>query len=153
MAAWAERSVKEAARVKSQTEEHVDKRLNRIDKKTTKRLFIVFGFFLAIATVVVAYLANYQLKMHDYYQSIVLNQLTIQTEVNPERGKILDTNGNILATNVTVYNVILSPQHIIDAMEEDEKKNSDDNADNDVLYEFSDFNCNWKLVHCVLSQI
>ncbi len=116
----------------------MDKRLNRIDKKTTKRLFIVFGFFLAIATVVVAYLANYQLKMHDYYQSIVLNQLTIQTEVNPERGKILDTNGNILATNITVYNVILSPQHIIDAMEEDEKKNSDDKPDNDVLYEFSD---------------
>ncbi len=116
----------------------VEKRLNRIDKKTTKRLFYVFGFFLAIATVVVAYLANYQLKMHEYYQSIVLNQLTIQTEVNPERGKILDTNGNILATNITVYNVIISPQHIIDAMEEDGEANSDADPDNDVRYEFSD---------------
>jgi len=116
----------------------VEKRLNRIDKKTTNRLFLVFAFFLAIAAVIAAYLANYQLKMHDYYQSIVLNQLTIQTEVNPERGKILDTNGNILATNVTVYNVILSPQHIIDAMEEDEKKNTDDDPENDVVYHYSD---------------
>jgi len=116
----------------------VEERLNRIDKKTTNRLVVVFAFFLALATVVVAYLANYQLKMHDTYQSIVLNQLTIQTEVNPERGKIFDTNGNILATNITVYNVILSPQHIIEAMKEDEKKNSDDDAGNNVKYEFSD---------------
>ncbi|MBE6598679.1 MAG: PASTA domain-containing protein [Ruminococcaceae bacterium] len=116
----------------------VAKRLNRIDKKTTTRLGIVFCFFLAICTVIVAYLANYQLKMNEYYQSQVLNQLTIQTEVNPERGSILDRNGNILAANITVYNVILSPQHIIEAMEEDEAANSDSKADNDVLYEFSD---------------
>jgi len=98
----------------------------------------MFCFFLVVGTVIVAFLANYQLKMYDYYQSVVLNQLTIQTEVNPERGKILDTNGNILATNVTVYNVILSPQHIIDAMKEDAEANTDDDPENDVLYEFTD---------------
>lgn len=114
------------------------KRLNRIDKKTTNRLVLVFCFFLVVGTVIVAYLANYQLKMYDYYQSMVLNQLTIQTEVNPERGKILDTNGNILATNVTVYNVIISPHDIIQAMEQDEELNSDDDVDNDVYYEFAD---------------
>ncbi len=114
------------------------KRLNRIEKKTTKRMAWMLAGFLAVVTILVAHLANYQLKMNEYYQAQVLNQLTIQTEVNPERGKILDRNGNVLATNITVYNVILSPQHIIEAMEEDGKANSDDKADNDVLYEFSD---------------
>ncbi len=114
------------------------KRLNRIDKKTTNRLIAVFCLFLVVGTILVAYLANYQLKMNEYYQAQVLNQLTIQTEVNPERGKILDRNGNVLATNITVYNVILSPQHIIDAMAEDEKANTDNRTDNDVRYEFSD---------------
>ncbi len=117
------------------------KRLNRIDRKTTKRLVGVFCVFIIIATILVAYLANYQLKMNEYYQSLVLNQLTIQTEVNPERGKILDRNGNVLATNITVYNVILSPQHIIDGMEEDEERLEERQKKKDEdgpLYEYAD---------------
>ena len=74
----------------------------RIDKKTTRRLVWMFVLFLAVGAIIVGYLAYYQLKMYDYYESQVLNQLTIQTEVNPERGTITDRNGNILATNVTV---------------------------------------------------
>lgn len=99
---------------------------------------MVFCGFLVVGTIIVAYLANYQLKMYEYYQSIVLKQLTVQTEVNPERGKILDVNGNILATNTTVYNVILSPHDIVEAMESDARKNDDDDPDNDVFYEFTD---------------
>ena len=98
----------------------------------------VFAFFLMIAAWIVGRLASYQLKMHDYYQSKVLNQLTIQTEVNPERGTITDRNGNILATNITVYNVLLSPADIIRHMKENSKLNSDDNSENDVYYEYSD---------------
>jgi len=105
---------------------------NRTDKKTTVKMIWIFGFFLAAAAIVVGRLADYQLNMYEYYQSKVLNQLTIQQEVNPERGTITDRNGNILATNVTVYNVILSPLDIIRTMEDTEKLNTDSDADNDV---------------------
>lgn len=98
----------------------------------------MFAFFLLIAAWVVGRLASYQIKNHDYYQSKVLNQLTIQTEVTPERGTITDRNGNILATNITVYNVILSPYDIITHMQKDSEKNSDNDPKNDVHYEYTD---------------
>lgn len=98
----------------------------------------MFASFLLIAAWVVGRLASYQIKNHDYYQSKVLNQLTIQTEVTPERGTITDRNGNILATNITVYNVILSPYDIITHMQKDSEKNSDNDPENDVHYEYTD---------------
>ncbi len=111
---------------------------NRVDRKTMRKLVCIFMIFVAVAALIIGRLANYQLKMHDYYQSKVLNQLTIQTEVTPERGNITDRNGNILATNITVYNVILSPFDINRERKEIEKLNSDDEDDNDVYFEFSD---------------
>lgn len=111
---------------------------NRTDRKTATRLVVIFLLFVAAAAVVVGRLAEYQLKDHRYYDSKVLNQLTIQTEITPERGTIYDRNGNILATNKTVYNVILSPKDIHERMKENEKKNSDKDKENDVKYEYTD---------------
>ena len=111
---------------------------NRTDKKTTVRMRVIFAFFLAAAAIVIGRLAYFQLGMYDYYQTKVLNQVTIQQEVNPERGNILDRNGNILATNKTVFNVILSPADIIRTLEKDAHANSDDDPENNVVYEFTD---------------
>ena len=111
---------------------------NRTERKTAVKLRVIFVLFVIIAALIVGRLANYQLKMYDYYQTKVLNQLTIQTEVTPERGTITDRNGNILAANKTVYNVILSPADIITMMKSNEKKNSDSDPENDVFYNFSD---------------
>ena len=116
----------------------MNKAQNRTDRKTMHKMVCMFAFFLLIAAWVVGRLASYQLKNHDYYQSKVLNQLTIQTEVTPERGTITDRNGNILATNITVYNVILSPYDIITHMQKDSEKNSDNDPENDVHYEYTD---------------
>jgi len=96
----------------------------------------VFCLFAGIAAVIVGFLANYQLKMHEYYQAKVLNQLTIQTEVNPERGIISDRNGNILATNITVYNVIISPRDIHARLETDADSYEDKDDENDVYYRY-----------------
>jgi hypothetical protein len=52
---------------------------NRTDRKTATRLVVIFLLFVAAAAVVVGRLAEYQLKDHRYYDSRVLNQLTIQT--------------------------------------------------------------------------
>ncbi|MBQ9717544.1 MAG: hypothetical protein IJV76_06080, partial [Clostridia bacterium] len=94
---------------------------NRTERSSAIRMFVIFGLFVALAAVIIGRLAEYQLKMYDYYQTKVLNQLTIQTDVTPERGTIMDRNGNILATNKTVYNVLLSPQDIINRVEKDKK--------------------------------
>lgn len=111
---------------------------NRTDFKTTRKLRIFFVIFLIIAGVIIGRLAFLQIKNYDYYQEKVLNQLTREANVNPERGTITDRNGNVLATNKTVYNVILSPVDIISTNENNVKKNSDKNTDNDVYYEFED---------------
>ena len=116
----------------------MNKAQNRTDRKTMRKMVCMFAFFLLIAAWVVGRLASYQIKNHDYYQSKVLNQLTIQTEVTPERGTITDRNGNILATNITVYNVILSPYDIITHMQKDSEKNSDNDPENDIHYEYTD---------------
>ncbi|MBQ2710169.1 MAG: PASTA domain-containing protein [Clostridia bacterium] len=53
-----------------------------------------------------------QVTEHDKYQSIVIDQLTRETKTTPERGKIFDTNMNLLVTNTTVYRVFVSPRAI-----------------------------------------
>lgn len=111
---------------------------NRTDRKTAGRVFFVLIVFVAVAALVIGKLAEYQLKEREYYESKVLNQLTIQTEINPERGTIYDRNGNILATNKTVYNVILSPKDIHSRMKENDKINADNDPENDVKYEYTD---------------
>ncbi|MBQ4097580.1 MAG: hypothetical protein IJC62_05415, partial [Clostridia bacterium] len=112
--------------------------MNRTDRKTSIRMRWIFVFFMLIAAIIVGKLVEYQINNFAYYQSKVLNQLTIQTEVNPERGTIKDRNGVILATNKTVYNVIISPRDIITKIKDDEKRNSDSRSDNDVYYSFDD---------------
>ncbi|MGN1346245.1 MAG: penicillin-binding transpeptidase domain-containing protein [Eubacteriales bacterium] len=111
---------------------------NRTERSSAVKMFGVFACFIALAGLIIGRLAEYQLKMYDYYQDKVLNQMTIQADVTPERGTITDRNGNILATNKTVYNVILSPKDIVGQMKTDEKQNTDSDPDNDIFYEFED---------------
>ncbi len=111
---------------------------NRIDKWTYQRYIFFFCILLIVAVALIGKLAGYQLRDYDTYQSIVLNQVTTEYSVNPERGNITDRNGNILATNITVYNVILSPKDIYERMQDDAKTWSDDDPENDVLYVFDD---------------
>ena len=111
---------------------------NRPDRRTSRKILWIFAIFAVVACVLVGRLAYLQIRMHDEYEAIVLNQLTIQTEVTPERGTITDCNGNILAANMTVYNVILSPADIIAQVKADEENLRDDDPENDVMYEYLD---------------
>ncbi len=111
---------------------------NRTDRKTTVAVKWIFVIIVAAFMIVVGRLAFLQLKNHDTYQAYVLNQLTKQQEVTPTRGLITDRNGEILATNKTVYDVILSPDDIKRRMDENEAANSDKDAKNDVHYHYTD---------------
>jgi len=110
---------------------------NRTDRKTYLRLTVAFCLFAAIALLIIGRLAKYQLKEYDYYQSQVLSQITTEVNVNPERGNITDRNGVVLATNKSVYNIIISPKHIALRNEENKKNNSDAKENNDVYYEWT----------------
>lgn len=89
----------------------------RISRRTSSRTTFVLLAFAAVALVVVGRLAYLQIIKYDYFKEKVMNEITIEHEVNPERGVIYDAGGNILATNRTVYLCFISPQDIIDGSE------------------------------------
>ncbi len=114
-------------------DENMAKRRKRISRRTSQRTFAVLLCFGALAAVILIKLIQLQIVDYDYYKKAVMNEITIETAVNPERGIIYDTNGNILATNRTVYLCFISPQDIIDAMDP-EKTEKDDIK----LYDWTD---------------
>ncbi len=98
---------------------------NRISRQIwTRSGLLVLAFVLAICAVV-AKLAYLQIYNYEKYKELVVNEITMETEVNPERGTIYDSSGNILATNKTVYLCFISPQDIIDYVEEAEKSKAE----------------------------
>lgn len=103
----------------------MEKKSFRVDRLTHKKAYFVLFFFVLMAVVLIAALFNMQVLKYEDYQSLVVEQMTTEVEVNPERGEIYDTNHNLLATNVTKYLLFISPQDIIDAMEEPEENKVD----------------------------
>ena len=97
----------------------------RISRKTALRSNIIILFFAAVAVVIACRLAYLQIYEYDYYKEKVMNEITVETKVNPERGTIYDSGGGILATNSTVYLCFISPQDIIDAMAKSEEDEND----------------------------
>ena len=92
----------------------------RISRQIWTRSGIILCVFALVACAVILKLARLQLIDYEYYKELVVNEITVETEVNPERGTIYDSTGNILATNKTVYLCFISPQDIIDAVKDAE---------------------------------
>ncbi|MBQ8392728.1 MAG: PASTA domain-containing protein [Clostridia bacterium] len=49
---------------------------------------------------------------YNQYQQSVIDQMTVETNVNPLRGTIYDSNGRVLATNKTVWVLYICPKNI-----------------------------------------
>ena len=81
-------------------------------------IFAVFGVLLLRILLI-------QTLEFDKYQSRVIEQMTTESAVPANRGKIYDRNGNILATNITTYRVFISPSGIKAAEEEKHTKYAD----------------------------
>ncbi|MBE6585426.1 MAG: PASTA domain-containing protein [Ruminococcaceae bacterium] len=62
---------------------------------------------------------------YEKYQNKVINQLTTEAEVVADRGKIYDTNGVLLATNITTYRVFIAPRTIEACSASDHKNYAD----------------------------
>lgn len=96
----------------------------RLDRNTHIKAYVLLGIFACVVIYIIYVLFNMQVISYADYQGKVADQMTTEVKVNPERGDIYDTNGNLLATNTTRYLVFISPQDIIDAMKEVDENNA-----------------------------
>lgn len=81
---------------------------------------IGFLLFIIVCMVfLVGRLFSLQIIENDKYQALVIDQLTSEYTTAANRGKIFDTNMNLLVTNTTVYRVFISPNAISLYEEED----------------------------------
>jgi len=74
-------------------------------------MFVIFGLLMFRILLL-------QTVDFEKYQNKVINQLTTQTPLPADRGKIYDRNGNVLATNITTYRVFISPSGILSEQKE-----------------------------------
>ena len=86
--------------------------INKISPKMIKRGIILLLFFSIASVIIAIALFRLQILGYDSYQNDVLEQLTVETNVNPLRGNIYDRNGGVLATNKTVWVLYLLPRNI-----------------------------------------
>jgi stage V sporulation protein D (sporulation-specific penicillin-binding protein) len=82
---------------------------------------IIFAFF----GVLLLRILFIQTVDFEKYQEKVVKQMTTESPVPANRGKIYDKNGNILATNVTTYRVFISPSGIRTAEAESKVRYAD----------------------------
>ena len=79
------------------------------------RLLLVSGIIAIIFVLLVMRLYGLMVVDGNYYNRIVLNQrqISYNSEIIPSRrGDILDADGNLLATSIKVYNLIIDPKVI-----------------------------------------
>ena len=70
------------------------------------------------ALLIVGKLFELQITKHDYYLDKVLENIQKETVIKATRGTIYDRNSNLLATNITVWRVFISPSDIPDNYDE-----------------------------------
>ena len=83
-----------------------------ISQERLKRSAIVLLGIIAVFAILLIRILWIQTVDFDRYLSKVIDQMTTQSSVSAERGKIYDRNGNVLATNITTYRVFISPSSI-----------------------------------------
>ncbi len=88
------------------------------------RLLGILGVLLIFLLVIMGKLTYLGIIKKDTYKKQVLAQQRYSNTVIPyKRGSILDTNGNVMATNKKFYTVILEPKNIIGTRSKDENGN------------------------------
>lgn len=105
----------------------------RISTALVRRAYIVFACIVAGFAVVAIRILSLQTVDFDFYQKKVVDQLTTESTISPERGSIYDSNGELLATDITAYRIFISPSGIqtmmSDARKEKEKTGSEKKND------------------------
>ena len=87
--------------------------MKRTAKKITKRrMVIVMTAFMLFAVYLITAVFRLCFLEYEYYRQKTLEQITTTSALRAERGKIYDSNMNLLATNKTVYRIFVSSKDI-----------------------------------------
>ncbi len=98
----------------------------QISSSAIRRSTVVGIIILAVFALLLVRILLLQTVDFDKYQRKVIDQMTTESKVPADRGKIYDRNGNVLATNITTYRVFISPSSIKsaqDKLDEGSEKN------------------------------
>ena len=79
------------------------------------RLRLVVGCFVFLFCAIFIRLAMLQVFQHARLRDLAERQYSRQITLHPERGRILDRHGRVLATSVPVPSVYVIPQDIDDS--------------------------------------
>lgn len=85
-----------------------------------RMLFLMVLFGVVAFGVVLIRLYIVQVKDHDYYESLAMEQQMRSTTIAADRGTIYDCNGNVLAVSATAENVYISPAELQEYKEDAE---------------------------------
>lgn len=102
-------------------EKALSNKKDRRNKKTKKisywmqtKLAFVFLAIIAVSIVLIARIVLINYKDGDKYTKSALSQQTYTSSVIPyRRGDIVDCNGNVLATSVKRYKLVIDPRYIL----------------------------------------
>lgn len=88
-----------------------------VPKHSSRRL-IMLGWILTFGfSVIVAQLVHYQIMWHAGLRETAEEQRTWQEELPPRRGYVFDRNGHLLALNVVMWDISVSPPLVNNADE------------------------------------
>jgi penicillin-binding protein 2 len=80
----------------------------------TRRIFVLLFVILASTTILIVRLAFLQIEDHDLYTTLSnQNQLSL-IPLEPNRGLIYDRNGVLLAENIPIFSLDVTPDHVPD---------------------------------------
>ena len=91
---------------------------NPPDTETVKRASFIGIAIAVIFIILLLRILKFQTLDYSMYRDKVLNQITTESEVIADRGKIYDRNGVLLATSVTTYRVFIAPRTVAQASED-----------------------------------
>lgn len=81
-----------------------------------KRSYLMIVLIAAAFVFLTFRILALQTEDYERYQKEVISQMTTESVIPADRGDIYDTNGVLLATDVTVYRVFISPKDIQNAI-------------------------------------
>lgn len=77
--------------------------INKYKRQPPRRLNLLLGFCILLASILFVQLFRLQILQFDVFLAISNENRLSVIKLKPNRGKILDRNGNILATNQPIY--------------------------------------------------
>lgn len=97
------------------------------------RSYLLLGIFVFAFIFLSFRVLALQTKDYERYQKAVISQMTTESVIPAERGDIFDANDVLLATDITVYRVFISPKDIQTYIKGDEKQKIDPHPGVDEL--------------------